>query len=140
MFQTDFGTEAERALWSAVPSGQWIQDSNSATLRVQVAPDKASDMHMISRPLVLRPWRGCELLFTCRVKALDVTRAAQSYLGVKYMLHFDAPSSGPVWLNQNDVYGTFDWKTLSFTVRLPDDVNETQLNLGLQGSSGTVWF
>ncbi|NQV31420.1 MAG: hypothetical protein HQ515_01945, partial [Phycisphaeraceae bacterium] len=86
VFETNFGTEAEQALWSAVPSGQWIQDSNSATLRVQVAPGDVSGHHTINRPLTLQPWRGCELLFTCRVKAQDVTRPAQPYLGVKYLL------------------------------------------------------
>jgi endoglucanase len=137
VFQTDFGTEAEQARWSEAPCAQWIPGSNSAALRVQA---EALGSHMVTRPLPLEPWAGCELLFTCRVKAQDVTRAAQPYLGVKYMLHYDAPSSGPVWLNENDVHGTFDWKTLSFRVRLPADVNDAELNLGLQGSSGTVWF
>ncbi len=140
VFQTDFAAQTEQALWSNAPYARWIQSSESVTLSVQAASDKASDTHMISKPLTLKPWAGCELLFQCRVKALNVTRPAQSYLGVKYMLHYDALSSGPVWLNENDVYGTFDWKTLSFSVRLPDDVKNAQLNLGLQGSSGSVWF
>jgi endoglucanase len=140
VFQTDFAVQTEQALWSRAPYAQWIRGSNSVTVHVQAASDKASDTHVISRPLTLKPWAGCELLFQCRAKALNVTRPLQPYLGVKFLLHYDALSSGPVWLNENDVYGTFDWKTLSFSVRLPDDVKNAQLNLGLQGSSGSVWF
>jgi len=140
VFYTDFDTQAEQSLWPKASFAQWIQESDSVTLRVQAASDKATVSHMISMPLTLKPWAGCELLFTCRVKAQAVTRAPQPYLGVKYMLHYETPSSGPVWLNENDVFGTFDWKPLSFKARLPDDVNGASLNLGLQGSSGAVWF
>lgn len=140
VFETDFGMQTEQALWSKASYAQWMPGPDSVTLRIQAAQDRASASHMISMPLSLESWRGCQLLFACRVKAQDVTRPAQPYLGVKFMLHYATPSSGPVWLNENDVYGTFDWKTQSFTVRLPDDVNQADLSLGLQGSSGTVWF
>ena len=140
VFQTDFSTASQRASWSRAPFATWVKGPESWTLRVHAAENSASDSHMVSLPMTLAPWRGCRLQFTCRVKADRVTRAVQPYLGVKYMLHYTSPSSGPVWLNQNDVYGTFDWKTLSFLVRLPDDVTEAQLSLGLQGSSGTVFF
>ncbi len=140
VYKADFVDQTEQAMWSNAPYAQWKQGSDSVILHVQAASNEASGSHMISRPLTLKPWAGCELLFQCRVKALNVTRPAQPYLGVKFMLHYDAPSSGPVWLNENDVYGTFDWRALSSSVRLPDDVNDVQLNLGLQGSSGSVWF
>jgi len=59
---------------------------------------------------------------------------------VKYMLHYKSDSLGPVWDNENDVSGTFGWRKLQFTVTLAPDAGPGTLSLGLQDSSGTVWF
>jgi len=79
------------------------------------------------------------LAFTCRARAENVTKPPNPYLGVKYMLYFDS-AQGERWINQNDVYGTFDWRELSFVVSIPDDPSRARLYLGLQDSSGRVWF
>ncbi len=136
-----FDTPEERQGWSAAPWAAWVPEHDgSLCLRVSVAPADAAGGHMIRLPLDLTRYRGCRLRFQCRVKAQDVTKPPQPYLGVKVMLHYRSPSAGPHWQNQNDVFGTFDWKTIGFTSVIAPDVDAGEIDLGLQESSGTVWF
>ena len=51
------------------------------------------------------------------------------------MLHYIGPS-GKSWTQQNSVYGTFDWKPVRFARRVPDDVAEAWLFVGLESVSG----
>lgn len=136
-----FDTPAERAGWSTAPFATWVPEHNGSTcLRVAVPPDEAAGVHMIHLPLDLARYRGCRLRFECQAKAQDASKPSQTYLGVKYMLHYSSPATGQFWHNQSNVFGTFDWKTLAFVVTLADDVAAGDLSLGLQDSSGTVWF
>jgi hypothetical protein len=97
-------------------------------------------MHMLRLPLDLSRYRGCRLRFECQAKAQDASKPPQPYLGVKFMLHYRSPSGGLFWHNQNDVFGTFDWKTLAFVHTIAADATDGELSLGLQESSGTAWF
>ena len=74
---------------------------------------------MIRLPLDLSRYRGCRLLFECMAKAENVSKPSASYLGVKFMLYYRSDTTGPFWLNENDVFGTFDWRQLRFTSRSP---------------------
>lgn len=76
-------------------------------------------MNLIYTQVNLAPYVGMKLQFNIRARANAVSKPSASYLGVKYMAHFTS-ASGPSWLNQNDVYGTFDWKDLSFSALIPE--------------------
>lgn len=95
---------------------------------------------MVRLPLDLTPYRGCELLFECMVKAADVSKPPAAWLGVKFMLDYQSADQGPCWLNEDNVSGTFDWRKLRFTRRIAPDASEGGISLGLQDSSGTAWF
>ena len=56
------------------------------------------------------------------------------------MLHLATPGTGSRWANQGNVYGSFDWKKIGFSVTIPADATTGTLHLGLQDSSGTSWF
>ena len=73
-------------------------------------------------------------------KADNVSKPPEPYLGVKFMLYYRSEKAGPFWRNENDVYGTFDWRTLRFSVLLEPDASDGEIILGLQESSGMVWF
>ncbi|MCE5241431.1 glycoside hydrolase family 5 protein [bacterium] len=141
VFQTDFETAASRDAWSKNPVAQWVQvEGRGQCLQVTVPADQANGSNMIQLPLDLKRFRGCRLVCECLAKAQDATKPPASYLGVKFMLHYASPASGQFWRNQDNVFGTFDWKKLEFVAPLADDVTAGDLSLGLQGSSGTVWF
>lgn len=141
VFECMFETPSEREAWSRAPfATHEVGPDGTTTLRVRVEPADATGGRMVTLPLDLAPYRGYRLLFACRAKAQDVTKPPASYLGLKFMLHYESPSAGPLWQNENDVHGTFDWRTLRFSVRIAPDATNASLALGLQDSSGTAWF
>jgi endoglucanase len=142
VFRTDFEIPAERGKWSQRPQARWVNEGreSSTALRVEVPPTERNPTAMVRRPLDLTAYRGMQLHFTCWARAEKVSQPAESYNGVKFMLHFTSPSLGSRWHNVSHVHGTFGWKELSFVAPIPDDAEQGELDLGLQNSTGTVWF
>ncbi len=141
VFQTDFDTPQSRQAWSKAGFARWEKGYDGTTsLCVTVPADAKADGHMIHMPLDLSRYRGCRLMFQCVAKAENVTEPKESWLGVKLMLHCQSASSGPLWKNPPNVFGSFDWRKLRFTATIPPDATDGQLALGLQGSSGKVCF
>ena len=141
VFETNFDTPDEQQAWPQVDFAKWVTGYGGTTsLYFTVPRDQSEDAHMIRLPLDLTRYRGCRLLFECMAKADNVSKPPTSYLGVKFMLHYRSGTEGPVWQNENDVFGTFDWRRLRFIARIGSDASDGEIDLGLQGSSGTVWF
>ncbi len=93
----------------------------------------------LTQKLPIEQLRGTRLRVSGRIKAENVATPPQSYNGVKMMLILDAPS-GKQWLQRNAVWGTFDWKEISFSAAVPEDATEATLLLGIENTTGTVWF
>ena len=141
VFETNFDTPAERQAWPRADFAKWVTGYGGTTSLCVTVPRGQSDgSHMIRLPLDLTRYRGCRLLFECMAKADNVSKPPAPYLGVKFMLHYRSEAAGPFWLNENDVFGTFDWRKLRFSDRIAPDASDGEIDLGLQGSSGTVWF
>jgi endoglucanase len=141
VFATGFEQAAERDVWSRADFAQWVPVAGRGTcLRVTAPGGQEAAAHMIRLPLDLARYRGCKLYFQCLAKAENVTKPRDTWNGAKFMFHYQSPSDGPFWQNQGDVYGTFDWKPLSFSTMLAPDATTAELDLGLQDSTGTVWF
>ena len=47
---------------------------------------------------------------------------------------------GPRWIQQNNVFGTFDWRPVRFVAEVPADATEAWLIVGLEQTTGTAWF
>ena len=140
VFTTGFDTPAEQQAWTKTDFAKWLPGhGGTPSLCISTSPEKTAGQ-MISMPLDLTKFRGCRLLFECMAKAENVSKPSASYLGVKFMLHYRSESTGPVWQNENDVHGTFNWRKLRFTSQIAPDATGGEISLGLQGSSGTAWF
>lgn len=141
VFQTDFDAPEAREAWSTADFARWEAGYRGTTsLCVTVGADRARGGNMIRLPLDLAPYRGCRLLFECMAKAENVTQPDEPWLGVKFMLHYRSEAEGPHWQNQNNVFGTFDWRRLRFSAPIAPDATGGELHLGLQGSAGKAWF
>ena len=141
VFESNLDTPEAQQAWSEAPFAEWVEGHEGTTsLKVTVPADQAAGGHMIRMPLDLERYRGCRLALECMAKAEGVTEPPQTYLGVKFMLHYTSEEAGAYWHNQDNVFGTFDWKKLSFTSPIAGDATGGELNLGLQECSGTVWF
>ena len=139
--ESRFEAAEERAEWSQASWATWVQVPDRGTcLKVTVSPEAAEGALMIRARLDMTRLRDCVLRFECLAKAEGVSKPPHSYNGVKFMFHYVSPSQGPFWRNQDNVFGTFDWKRLGFTASVPSDVGEAWLILGLQESHGEVWF
>lgn len=139
VLKLNFDADAERGAWSKLQGIRWEQTATGPWCMAVEIPKGNRDTAMSSRPMDLTPWRGMALHFQCKAKAEAVTQPAQPYNGVKFMLHFKAPS-GERWINQNQVFGTFDWKALDFVITISEDATMGELLLGLQDATGKAWF
>ena len=70
----------------------------------------------------------------------QISQPAEIWNGLKFMLHCLSPSEGPQWHHPSGLFGTWDWQQLSFMERIAQDVGAGQIHLGLQDTSGSVWF
>ena len=141
VFKTHFDTPTEPNAWAQADFSKWDKGYQGTTaLCISVSSDQSAGGHLIRLPLDLTRYRGCRLLFECMAKADNVSKPPAPYLGVKFMLHYQSKESGPCWQNENDVFGTFDWRKLQFDKRIAPDARDGEIDLGLQDSGGTVWF
>lgn len=108
-------------------------------LRIERAADAGAGTAGVRTRLPVEQLRGARVRIDALVRAEEVARPPQSWNGVEFMLHTVAPS-GEQWIQKNDVYGTFAWKPLRFTAEVPPDASEAWLTLGLEETTGRVWF
>lgn len=141
IFQSGFeGAEARRG-WSGVESpGVRLTPGcqGGQALAVEVAAGTRAS-RTVSMPLPVTALRGARLLCQSMVKADEVTPSPQPWNGIKFMLHLRGPG-GQQWLQQDNVFGTFDWKRIQFKARVPLDTEAAELILGLEAVSGQAHF
>jgi hypothetical protein len=135
VFTSDFNSANGRAQWSKLNNAQWVKNGNTKNTCLLVNSEGST----VFANLNLTPYRGMELFCCCWVKADNVSKPPQPYMGVKYMLHYKSVT-GDCWKQVNDVYGTFNWRKLYFRITIPNDVSVGEIYLELQQSSGRVWF
>jgi hypothetical protein len=132
IFASGFDTPAEQQAWPLAEFAEWATGhAGTPSLCVTVPAAKVAAGNMLSMPLDLTKFRGCVVVFECLAKAENVSKPTASYLGVKFMLHYQSATLGPIWQNENDVFGTFDWRKLSFSARIAPDATAGTLSLGL---------
>jgi len=74
------------------------------------------------------------------VKAESVSEPPNSWKGVKVMLVLETLSGARKYPQIQIPTGTFDWKEMSQTVRIPRDIKRAWLVVGLEEVSGRAWF
>ena len=128
---------------ASAPSGAtWLHPGPSGKDCVQIISPilDRTKTYGVSLPVDLSLYRGAQITLTCLVKAQDVTQPVDTFNGVKVQLGFDSASSGHQSRNLNNVYGTFDWQSFSYTLDITSDASNGTLLLGFQGCGGTAWI
>ncbi len=74
------------------------------------------------------------------VKAEEVSEPPNSWNGIKVMLILETASGARQYPQIQMPAGTFDWRQMSQTVRIPKDVKKAWLVVGLEQVSGRAWF
>lgn len=141
VFQTDFEDAGTLRAWGAEqnPGVRLAPGFQSAqALRVEI-PAGASASSSVRMSLPIEKMRGARLSCRAMIKADGVSQPPQAWNGVKFMLHVTAPG-GATWLQQNNVFGTFDWKRVEFQAAIPADATAAELILGLEAVNGRAQF
>jgi len=138
VYQCDFLPQQMKG-WNIPKFAEVVKDGDRNIMKITVPASAAKQQSFAVTMIDLTPYRGKNLVFSGLAKAENVTKPNARYNGVKLMLHIKT-ADGEKWYNQNNLFGTFDWKEIGFTVPIPADATVGDLSLGLQDSSGTVSF
>ena len=138
LFQTGF--EGGNALhgWSGqgrLESGYRSQQA----LTIERPPGGAAPASFVSVKLPAEAMRGCLIRISAMTRAEQVSSKPNPWNGIKCMLAIETPDR-KLWPQAAVDAGTFDWRRVAFTVRVPTNATSATLILGLEQVGGTVWF
>ncbi|HEX2950398.1 MAG TPA: hypothetical protein VHV83_12680 [Armatimonadota bacterium] len=141
IFSTDFDGKDIQNGWTGwsdtVQLDQGYQSAHALLVSNPVGKEAGSVL--ITRKLPVEQMRGCTITFSAMVKGENISQKPKPWNGVKYMLFVDA-KSGKNWPQGAIPVGTFDWRPVTFQVKIPDDASAMNMSLGLEQVSGKVWF
>ena len=141
VFQTDFEGAGTLRAWGAehnqsVRLAAGFQSAQS--LQVERRTNTAGSASVVL-PLPINKMRGARLACCAMVRADGVTPPPQPWNGIKFMLHITTPG-GALWPQQNNLFGTFDWRRVQFKAVIPVDATAAELVLGLEAVNGRAQF
>src|ERR1035437_10426443 len=141
VFQTDFEGAGTLHAWGAeqdqsVRLAPGCQSAQSLEVERQTNATGSASVHL-SRPI--DKMRGARLACRAMVRADGVTPPPQPWNGIKFMLHITTPGSA-LWPQQNNLFGTFNWKRVQFKAVIPADATAAELILGLEAVNGRAQF
>jgi hypothetical protein len=137
-FQTDF--EGVGALSGWPPASQLTAGrSGGHALVVERPAGSVQGSATLHHVLPVEQMRGCRVAFSAWIKAEKISAPPQPWNGVKFMALVQTPG-GTQWPAAHIEAGTFDWKRVTFSVRVPDDAQSLSLIVGLESVTGKVWF
>jgi hypothetical protein len=137
VFQTSFDEPNVLERWTG--SRAATVSLNNGAVRIALPADGNDKNASVTQTLSADSLRGTRLRIAGRIKTDNVKEPPQSYNGVKMMLILDGPG-GKQWLQQDKIWGTFDWKEVVFLATVPADITEAVLLLGIENTTGTAWF
>jgi hypothetical protein len=110
------------------------------TLTVTVPEQSKLGQNSAKAKIDLVPLRGQTLSFSIMAKGCDISEPPQDWNGVKFMLNYHPAGGTERWHHPSRIWGSFDWKELSFVCGIDPAAESGTLLLGLQDSSGKVEF
>lgn len=139
VFETGFEFAAFPDGWRSEGGGDAAVISVAGGSRALSVHLATTGNHLVSIPLPIERLRGMRVTFSGRVRADDVAPPPKPWQGVKLMLHTRSPK-GPDYQSVMDLHGTFDWKPIGLSAFIPPDATDAVIILGLEETSGRVWF
>jgi hypothetical protein len=94
----------------------------------------------ITAPLSVENIKGCTIALIASIMARDVSRGPNSWNGIKVMLRIVLNNGKSLWPQVRVDANSFDWEIKSVVVTVPPTADSAFLQLGLEQSTGKVWF
>ena len=137
VFQTDFEGAGTLRAWGA-EQNQHVRLAagfhSAQALQVEMAGDPSGSA-AVRCALPVDKMRGARVACRAMLKADGVPQPPHPWNGIKFMLHITTPG-GPLWLQHDNLFGTFDWKRVQFNAVIPADATAAELVLGLEAVTG----
>ncbi|MCC6232073.1 MAG: cellulase family glycosylhydrolase [Verrucomicrobiales bacterium] len=136
--RADFeGTEALQA-WGGTGRLGPGHESRGA-LGIELPPGAAESSSLASMNLPAEAMRGYLVRGSALVRAENVSSRPNPWNGIKCMLALET-ADRKLWPQAEIGTGSFDWRRVMFTVRIPTNASSARLLLGLEQVTGRVWF
>jgi hypothetical protein len=137
-FQADFEATNALAAWTGPGKlGTGFRSEHALVLEREPGARESAELARVTLPV--GSMRGYLVRGSAMVRAAQVGAKPNPWNGVKFMLAIETPG-GPLWPQAAVATGTFDWRRVAFTARIPVDATAVTLVLGLEHVTGKVWF
>ncbi len=94
---------------------------------------------VVSTSLPVEAMRGYLVRGSALVRAENVSDWPNQWNGIKCMMALETPDR-KLWPQAEIGTGSFEWRRVAFTVRVPTNASSASLVLGLEQVTGKVWF
>ncbi len=135
-FQTDFEATNAPKTFAGATAFEAGHRSERA-LAIECKPGAAGSSVALTLPA--EQMRGYLVRGSAMVRADAVSAKPNPWNGIKMMLAIETPDR-KLWPQAPLATGTFDWRRVAFTARVPADATAVTLVLGLEQVTGKVWF
>lgn len=138
VFSADFDQPDALRDWSG-SGGTLVEHGAGSALLIERAPDSPVTSVNRQHALPAEQIAGRLITLSASVRAEGVSERPRSWNGVKVMLILELPAGRQYPQLALDV-GSYDWRTVTRTLRVPKAVVGATLLLGLEQVSGRAWF
>ena len=138
-FRCNFGPD-EMAQWKLPRGAEIVQTEQAPVLKITAATRHDGDDGRATMSFPFDQYAGKTIRMHCRVKYEDVSKPAQSYNGTKFMMVYKTKSGQSRWLHGEGAWGSKDWHDITYAGTIDDDALPGTIELGLQDSTGSIWF
>jgi hypothetical protein len=135
IFEDNF--DGNSAAWQPAPLTVEPGVSGNA---VAIESSNTKSARTIMTVLPVEKLQGQTITVSAKVKAANISDKPANYNGIKLMLRLVNAEGENDYPQAQIGVGTFDWKDVSLTRTIPENIVSAQLVLGLELVSGKVWF
>ena len=144
VFQADFSGNAPFEGWNGTkPELSNDAPDGTACIKFHIpAPaegQSTKEMKLIQHKLDLELIRGKTLTVGAQVKGENIVKQPQAWLCPKIQIVYKQ-NSKLAYYDMPIASGTYDWTVAVFTVKIPADIEDAFIVLGIQGTSGSFWI
>lgn len=84
--------------------------------------------------------RGKTVKLSAKVKGENISKPDKPYLGIKMMMTVTMADGRIDYPDTTRLTGDFGWRELKTVTTVPPDAKSVTIQIGLQGSTGTIYF
>lgn len=126
--------------WDGNSGAIWKPAADIEQGTIKLASENAEDRVGVETTLPVDRCAGRRLIVETRVRGENLSEKPAAWNGVKLMLLMKNAEGEDNFPQADLPVGTFDWKPVRWTFRIPDNIVSAKLRLGLEKITGTVWF